>query len=183
MEQIVQGVHKLSVEDTSENDLAVAMAQGMQDTKNQTYAVQTMAGEPRIRKSNGEPSPSHSKTILVSVAIDFGTTYSGYAYSTLSDFKRDPLQMFANEAWTAATGQCLLSKKTPTCLLLSPEKKFIAFGYDAEDQFAELVEDNRQRDYYFFKRFKMRLHGEEVSCLHIRTLTLWPKRPGARVSF
>ena len=153
------------------------MAQGMQDTQKQTDDERTMAdkavGEPHIRQGAKELSPLQSKTVLISVAIDFGTTYSGYAYSTLSDFKRDPLQMFANEAWTAATGQCLLSKNTPTCLLLSPEKEFLAFGYDAEDQFAELTEDDRQRDYYFFKRFKMRLHGEEVSCLHI--LTLNPK--------
>jgi hypothetical protein len=29
--------------------------------------------------------------------------------------------------------------KTPTCLLLDKEKKFVAFGYEAENQYAELV--------------------------------------------
>jgi hypothetical protein len=32
-------------------------------------------------------------------AIDFGTTYSGYAFSTISNLKLDPLKIHANQAW------------------------------------------------------------------------------------
>lgn len=36
---------------------------------------------------------------LLAAAIDFGTTYSGYAYSFKDDFKKDPLRMYTNEQW------------------------------------------------------------------------------------
>jgi len=35
---------------------------------------------------------------LMVAAIDFGTTYSGYAFSTISNFKLDPLKIHANQA-------------------------------------------------------------------------------------
>ena len=140
MEQIIQREH--SIEDISQNEREFAMAQETHEPQRTT--------DVKIKDSEH----------LVSVAIDIGTTYSGYAFSLLNDFKRNPLKISANTAWNAA--HCLLSKKTPTCLLLSPEKEFLAFGYDAEDQFADLSDDEKQSDYYFFKRFKMRLHGEEV---------------------
>lgn len=64
---------------------------------------------------------------LFVVAIDFGTTYSGYAFCSKNDYLANPPKVFANENWTAG-GQGF-SKKTPTCLLLTPEKEFCAFGY------------------------------------------------------
>lgn len=48
-------------------------------------------------------------------ALDFGTTYSGYAYS----FMEDPNAIFFPQSWYAGEGQ-LASLKTPTCLLLNP---------------------------------------------------------------
>ena len=98
--------------------------------------------------------------ILLSVAIDFGTTYSGYAFSTRGDFQTDPTKIYANEDWTAGTKG--FSKKTPTVLLLNPEKGFEAFGYEAEEQYNELAAENEHKDWYYFRRFKMKLHGEQV---------------------
>jgi hypothetical protein len=46
--------------------------------------------------------------------------------------------------------------------LLDKEKKFVAFGYDAENQYADLVMDKKHDDYYFFHRFKMNL--QNMSC-------------------
>lgn len=100
-----------------------------------------------------------SKHLMV-VAIDFGTTYSGYAFSMKSDFLRDPLQIHANQAWNAGKKQ-LLSLKTPTCLLLDGSTDIVSFGYEAEDTYAELVLDERHHEYYFFDRFKMRLYQEQ----------------------
>ena len=33
---------------------------------------------------------------LIVAAIDFGTAYSGYAFSKVDDFKKDPLKVFFN---------------------------------------------------------------------------------------
>jgi hypothetical protein len=38
----------------------------------------------------------------------------------------------------------------------------VAFGYDAENQYADLVMDKKHDDYYFFHRFKMKLHSSKV---------------------
>ncbi|XP_076100918.1 heat shock 70 kDa protein 12A-like [Mytilus galloprovincialis] len=94
---------------------------------------------------------------LLVAAIDFGTTYSGYAFSTIANFKLDPLKIHANQAWNAG-GRQLLSLKTPTCLLLNEKKELVSFGYEAENDYAELVLDEKHHDHYYFTRFKMRLY-------------------------
>ncbi|XP_052083292.1 heat shock 70 kDa protein 12B-like isoform X4 [Mytilus californianus] len=93
---------------------------------------------------------------LVAV-IDFGTTYSGYAFSTRSDYKTDPLKIHANQAWNAG-GRQLLSLKTPTVLLLDKNKEFVSFGYEAENQYSDLMIEQEHEEYYYFHRFKMKLH-------------------------
>ncbi|CAG2191386.1 unnamed protein product [Mytilus edulis] len=94
---------------------------------------------------------------LLVAALDFGTTYSGYAFSTRSDFQKDPLIIHTNQAWNAG-GRQLLSLKTPTVLLLDKNKKFVSFGYEAENQYSDLMMDKEHEDYFYFHRFKMRLH-------------------------
>ena len=54
------------------------------------------------------------------------------------------------------------SWKTPTTVLLTPDKEFDTFGFDAEDKYCELADIEEHRDWYFFKRFKMLLHGRMV---------------------
>ena len=65
-----------------------------------------------------------------------------------------------NRDWGSDQG-CSTSK-TPTCLLLKPDKTFDSFGYEASEIFARLEEDEARR-YYFFERIKMSLHSNEVS--------------------
>ena len=89
-------------------------------------------------------------------AIDFGTTYSGYAFA-MKD-KMDCIQM--NKNWGAEFG--CTSYKTPTSVLVDPEKKFRSFGYEAQQQYAELVEKEDQ-EYMYFERFKMALHNKKVA--------------------
>ena len=108
---------------------------------------------------------SKMSNYLMVAAIDFGTTYSGYAFSTISNFKLDPLKIHANQAWNAG-GRQLLSLKTPTCLLLDGRKQLLCFGYDAENVYAELVMDDKHHDHYYFSRFKMRLYNEKVHFCH-----------------
>lgn len=102
------------------------------------------------------------KDKLLIAAIDFGTTFSGYAFSFKHDYKMDPLKISTNQNWVAGS-RGLVSLKAPTCVLLSPQKEFIAFGYEAEDLYSELALDENHYDHYFFKRFKMVLHESRVS--------------------
>lgn len=103
---------------------------------------------------------SLSDDYLFVVAIDFGTTYSGYAFSSRDDFKTDPLKINSNQAWNAGS-QRHLSMKTPTCLLLDDNEELVSFGYEAENKYADIVMDHKQNEYLFFQRFKMQLFKNE----------------------
>lgn len=98
---------------------------------------------------------------LFVVAIDFGTTYSGYAFSSRDDFKKDPLKISANQAWNAGSARHF-SLKTPTCLLLNDKEKLESFGYEAENRYSEISMDHKQNEYLFFQRFKMQLYNNKV---------------------
>ena len=100
----------------------------------------------------------------VVVAIDFGTSFSGFAFSFNHRDGSDEIYM--NRSWGSAQGYS--THKTPTCILLNREKKFVKFGFEAAEKYAEL-EDAEDKSFYFFDRFKMMLHGSEV---RLRTLIL-----------
>ncbi|XP_033743555.1 heat shock 70 kDa protein 12A-like [Pecten maximus] len=95
---------------------------------------------------------------LFVAAIDFGTTYSGYAFSFRHDYMKDPSKINTNQTWIAGHRN-LFSLKVPTCVLLQPDQTFHSFGYEAEDKYTELFQDDEHEDWYFFKRFKMTLHN------------------------
>ena len=105
--------------------------------------------------------------ILMVAAIDFGTTYSGYAYSLKGEYNKDKLNIHANQAWNSG-GKSLMSLKTPTCILMrrtdgeARSFTFESFGYEAENQYADIVIDGEADNYYFFDRFKMTLYTREV---------------------
>nr|XP_034316125.1 heat shock 70 kDa protein 12B-like [Crassostrea gigas] len=112
-----------------------------------------------------------SKSTRAAVAaIDFGTTYSGFAFSWKFDWSK--VQVIEN-----CSGN-FLSMKVPTSLLLNPDKTFAAFGIMADIYYTEMAEKNDSdsdsdsdsenngekrtnedyRNYYYFHRFKMLLH-------------------------
>ena len=99
---------------------------------------------------------------LFVAAIDFGTTYSGYALSSIDDFKKDPLKIVANQAWNAGS-QRHFSLKTPTCLLLDDKEELVSFGYEAENKYSNIVIARKQNEYLFFQRFKMQLYKNKVN--------------------
>ena len=107
---------------------------------------------------------SLTEDYLFVAAIDFGTTYSGYALSSIDDFKKDPLKIVANQAWNAGS-QRHLSLKTPTCLLLDDKEELVSFGYEAENKYSDIVIDRKQNEYLFFQRFKMQLYKNKVNNL------------------
>ena len=100
-----------------------------------------------------------SATLLVA-AIDFGTTYSGYAYSLRHDYKRDPLIIHTN-VWTSSSAT--VSLKTPSAVLFKPDKSFASFGFEAEDRYIELTQTKEHKSWYYFSKFKMLLYNRRVS--------------------
>lgn len=88
----------------------------------------------------------------VIIAIDFGTTYTGYAFSFVSN-DCDIHIMRKLEG-----GDCgINNQKSPTILLLTPELEFHSFGYAARDHYHDL-EPDEARLWYYFDKFKMALH-------------------------
>lgn len=98
-----------------------------------------------------KPRCSENKQLVA--AIDFGTAYSGHAFSSRGEFKNDPLKISAHK-WSNG----LLTSKTPTCALFDGTQKLIAFGDEAEKTFGELSENDAHQEHYFFERFKMQLY-------------------------
>lgn len=64
--------------------------------------------------------------------------------------------------WSPSEQGCQATIKTPTVLLLNPNKELLAFGYEAEEEYNKLVAKNSHREYYLFKTFKMFLYENEV---------------------
>lgn len=93
------------------------------------------------------------------VAIDFGTTYSGYAYGRKGDLNHIHL----NKEWNNKLG--LPSLKTATSVLTGPDGKLEAFGFDAEYKYSQLLAKNDAKGLDLFKNFKMLLHNEKV-CIY-----------------
>ncbi len=94
---------------------------------------------------------SLTEDYLFVAAIDFGTTYSGYAFSPRDDFKKDPLKIVANQAWNAGSQ--------------NDKEELVSFGYEAENKYSDIVIDRKQNEYLFFQRFKMQLYKNKVNNL------------------
>ncbi|XP_052267992.1 heat shock 70 kDa protein 12B-like isoform X2 [Dreissena polymorpha] len=98
------------------------------------------------------------KNPLVVIAFDFGTTYSGYAFSYMTD----PYDVQMNQNWIPMGSYSqLVTYKTPTSVLLDRDGQCHEFGYKAEDKFAQLAEDDEHTGWRLFRRFKMILHNDK----------------------
>ncbi|KAH3729985.1 hypothetical protein DPMN_055964 [Dreissena polymorpha] len=85
---------------------------------------------------------------LVGAAIDFGTTFSGYAWAMKHDFEAHPPKISTLTNWIG--GGNLISSKTSTVLLLDRKQEFVAFGFEAKDKYSELAADEQHKDHYYF---------------------------------
>ncbi|XP_007543520.1 heat shock 70 kDa protein 12A-like [Poecilia formosa] len=91
------------------------------------------------------------------ISIDFGTTYSGYAFSLTSrEEEVDPHVKF----WGEEVG--LETPKTPTCILFDEHQQFISFGYEARQTYLK-NSGKESRAKFFFDCFKMSLYGKKVT--------------------
>lgn len=111
-------------------------------------------------------------TDAIVAALGFGSMYSGYAFSSQSDFEKDPLKINLNEVWESGN-ESLTSLKTPTCLLLDKSTKIIAFGYEAENiynGYPYYHDGEEQADNYFFNNFHWGYFNSEVTRLCVAIL-------------
>ena len=103
------------------------------------------------------------ETYVILGAIDFGTTYSGYAFS----FQASQNEIKMNKNWGAEAG--CESYKTPTCLMTNPDGSFESFGYAAEQNYSDLNPDEDEiggpSGYNLYRNFKMLLHHKVTKCL------------------
>lgn len=60
---------------------------------------------------------------LMVAAIDFGTTFSGYAFAFRNDYIKDPLKINGNQ-WTMGS-QAGVSLKTSTCVLFDSKASLL----------------------------------------------------------
>nr|XP_015194949.1 PREDICTED: heat shock 70 kDa protein 12B-like isoform X1 [Lepisosteus oculatus] len=88
------------------------------------------------------------------VAIDFGTTYSGYCFCVKGD-----IDNIKSVYWGSEYGY--RSPKTPTCALFNPDRKLRKFGYDAVIKY-NTMSSEESRKWYFFENFKMELYNKIV---------------------
>lgn len=104
---------------------------------------------------------SKKKFKLLVAAIDFGTTYSGYAFLTKDDFEafQGDNSRIHCPTWQRDGG---LSHKAPTSVLFRPNKTFHSFGFEAEKYYHENSDNNDFKEWYFFKHFKMKLYTNKV---------------------
>ncbi|XP_009077311.1 PREDICTED: heat shock 70 kDa protein 12A-like [Acanthisitta chloris] len=92
---------------------------------------------------------------LFIVAIDFGTSYSGYCFSLTSG-----TDQIRQVYWGMEHG--LKTPKTPTCILFNQKKEFKKFGYDAVMKYKSLPSSEADK-WYFFQNFKMELYNTSVT--------------------
>jgi hypothetical protein len=91
---------------------------------------------------------------LAVCAIDFGTSLTGVAYSLSSDYNNiNVLTKCTNRTY---------GEKIPTAVLLTKEKSFWKFGYEAQEEYSQICDDGMEDEYYYFDCFKMKLHHVKV---------------------
>lgn len=100
---------------------------------------------------------------LVVAAIDFGTTYSGFAYCTRYEYDRyqknsDDQPKIICPTWNTGAW---MNYKAPTCVLFDDKKKFRKFGYEAQTYFKENPDKHDMTKWYYFEHFKMMLYDEK----------------------
>ena len=100
-------------------------------------------------------NPNNDDGIQLVVGIDFGTSYSAYAYSYA--YEKD--KIFINSDWPSGSKAC----KEATAILFDENRKFVAFGERAIEKHGDLSNVQEKTWYFFNSSFKMALYQEQVS--------------------
>ncbi|KAA0718417.1 Heat shock 70 kDa protein 12A [Triplophysa tibetana] len=110
------------------------------------------------------------------IAIDFGTSYSGYAFSFMCDDFQEQIRI---PPWGMEQG--LKTFKTPTCILFDEEQEFKEFGYDAMKTFTRLMKKEEAKKHYLFEHFKMELYDKQIQRDLMITATCGKKMKAIKV--
>lgn len=132
-------------------------------TSSQPCTEESAAVETKSKQLNRSWKDGLPKLLVV--AIDFGTTSSGCAFSFKKEYDCDPLKITSVQRGGVTS---LISLKIPTTVLFDQNGKLHSFGYEAEDKYSELFLNDEHREWYFFTRFKMVLYSHKVD----RSMTL-----------
>ncbi|XP_068686588.1 heat shock 70 kDa protein 12A-like [Montipora foliosa] len=89
------------------------------------------------------------------VAIDFGTTYSGFGFAEANVIGESSIQVF--RGW--GRGQGFSFYKTPSCVLLNPDGSFCKFGHAAVETYTKALAKGDNKDFIYFERFKLILYN------------------------
>ncbi|XP_054167177.1 heat shock 70 kDa protein 12A-like [Oppia nitens] len=100
---------------------------------------------------SGTSSPNSTHFIVV--AIDFGTTFSGYSFA----FTRDADNAIHVMRKVEGCDPDASNQKIPTILLLNPDGIFHSFGFASRDHYSSL-EPKEANKWFYFEKFKMDLH-------------------------
>ena len=65
-----------------------------------------------------------------------------------------------NRDW--ANEQGAQTSKTPICLLLKTDLSFYSFGYEVMEKYGNIQGEKEEKDFLFFKYFKMTFNDEGV---------------------
>ena len=96
----------------------------------------------------------------VIIAIDFGTTYSGFGY-VFPNASENHIYIFQD--W--GRGQGISYTKTPTALLLKEDGELLKFGHAAVEMYSKLhamPDEEDCKKLLYFEKFKLLLHSKEV---------------------
>ena len=108
----------------------------------------------------------------VTVAIDFGTTFSGFGFAEANVLGEAGIQVF--RGW--GRGQGFSFYKTPTCVLLNPDGSFSKFGHAAVETYTKHLAKGNNKDFIYFERFKLVLYNTKVSSLSRNSCYLYLAR-------
>jgi len=108
--------------------------------------------QPPIDFDDHKPTSQH----FVVVAIDFRTTFSGYAFR----FTRDTSESINIMRQWEGGDPGAIDYKTLSSLLLTPEGQFHSFGFTARDYFHDLSPGEAKK-WMYFEKFKMALHTNQ----------------------
>ena len=102
----------------------------------------------------------------VVAAIDFGTTYSGYAYA----FSEQPDNIHLMRR-TESNQPGVDNYKVPCILLLNENGELDSFGNEARERYHDMEEEQARKCFYL-EKFKLALHFTEVfSCVRGECMT------------
>lgn len=102
---------------------------------------------------------------LSAVAISITNKDSGIAWSFKNQYEKHARKVYMHY-WSENT------VTTSTCILFNKDKVFHSFGYESKNKYADLLKDEKHKDWYFFERFLSFLELQEVCMLSFKYISL-----------